>query len=683
MNSIVVASSEHSIQEALRVLLGETHILVPARTLPQLLNALVEHPVDIVIIDEFLENSDCVSVFQRMRQLSPDITCILLAVRTDTDMAREIRAKGVYDIIIKPFDKNSLLAAVDRALERSHLKQRLAATESATARTSPMPTVTGASGGEASPGHPRELQDSLRKFLKAVSEVLLPEKLHAPILDAVVEMFAINKAGLLLHDEKSQQMRLRAAVGIDAAVLNGYGVIPWTGMISWLKKHDRILNLDDPEFQVYSEEMLGIKKELDLLQGRICVPLAVRGRLIGVLILGKKVTGRRLSDSELEFLYLLSQQIASIIENAKQQRAVFVQKERFEEILQGVTSGLLATDSEGRLTIFNKAAEQILGIGAAEIMGQSVQRIGSLFADIVFRTLREGKAFHRHEMVYPPTKALLGTSTSLLTDSEGKSIGAVVLFTDLSTVKKPAGDSDDTWERCALCLAQEIKNPLVAIRTFTQLFPESYADENFRDEFSEIALKEIDKLDGIVERLLRFAQPLEVKAEPADINALLEEEVESIAEKAKAQRISVKKEFGTTNGHLLFDWNLLKEALDQIFHNALEAMPSGGILTVSTATRDYPSGSRDGAENGIPPGPVTEISIDDTGVGITPEEMPTLFKPFHTSKVKGMGLGLSISRRIVRGHHGDITVSSESNKGTSVKLILPQGVSEHVQDSRD
>jgi len=678
MNAIVIASSEHSIQEALRVLLGEEHILVPARTLPQLLNALVEHPVDIVIIDEFLENTDCVSVFQRMRTLSPDITCILLAVRTDTEMAREIRAKGVYDIVAKPFDKNALLAAVDRALERSHLRQRIAAAERAPAQMPPLPAVPGVPNGEASLAHPRELQESLRKFLKAVSDVLLPEKLHAPILDAVVEMFAINKAALLLHDEKSQQMRMKAAVGLDSAVLNGYGMIPWTGMISWLRKNDRILNLDDPELQVYSEEMLGIKKELDLLQGRICVPLVVRGRLMGVLVLGKKVTGRRLSDSELEFLYLLSQQIAAIIENAKQQQAVFVQKERFEEILQGVTSGLLATDSEGRLTIFNKAAEQILGLEAVEIMGQSVQRIGSLFADIVFRTLREGKAFHRHEMVYPPTKALLGISTSLLTDSEGKPIGAVVLFTDLSTVKKPAGDTDDTWERCALCLAQEIKNPLVAIRTFTQLFPESYADEKFRNEFSEIAIKEIDKLDGIVERLLRFSQPLEIKPESTDINSLLEEEIDRIVEKAKAQKVSVKKDFGTTNGRLLFDRNLLKEALGQIFHNALEAMPSGGTLTVSTATRDYPSSTRDVDENGIPPGPVTEISIDDTGIGITPEEMPILFKPFHTSKVKGMGLGLSISRRIVRGHHGDITVSSESNKGTSVKVLLPRGVAQNV-----
>ena len=70
---------------------------------------------------------------------------------------------------------------------------------------------------------------------------------------------------------------------------------------------------------------------------------------------------------------------------------------------------------------------------------------------------------------------------------------------------------------------------------------------------------------------------------------------------------------------------------------------------------------------------VAEISIADTGLGMGPEEMPNLFEPFHTSKVKGMGLGLAIARRIIRLHDGDIVISSESNKGTVVKVILPQG----------
>ncbi len=85
--------------------------------------------------------------------------------------------------------------------------------------------------------------------------------------------------------------------------------------------------------------------------------------------------------------------------------------------------------------------------------------------------------------------------------------------------------------------------------------------------------------------------------------------------------------------------------------------------------------------NGVPPGKVAEIMISDTGVGIPPEEMPDLFKPFHTSKVKGMGLGLSISRRIIREHSGDITVSSEPDKGTIVRVILPHGEVSDAQNS--
>ncbi len=675
MDVIVVASSEDSIQESLRMLLGDEHMLVSAGTLPQLLNAVVEQPVDLVILDEFLENTDCASVFQRLRSLCPDLTCIMLAVQTRSDMTREMRAKGVYDIVAKPFDKEALLAATTRALERARLIQRLAAFKEAPAQAPGRSVPLGTPPDERAVTQRSEMLDSLRKFLKAVADVSAPDRLHALVLDAVVEMFAVNRAALLLHSEDKLQMRMTAAVGIDTSALNGYRTVPWTSLVSWLRKYDQILNLDDPDARHDLDEMLPVRKELSLLQARICVPLAAKGRLIGALVLGRKVTGKRLSDTELEFLYLLSQQIAAIIENAKQHRAVFVQKERFEEILQGVTSGLMATDSDGRLIILNKAAEQILGLKASEVMGQNVQRVGSVFADIVFRTLRQEKSFCRQEVIDPATKLLLGITTSLLTDTGGQPIGAVILFTDLSTVKRPAEDIDDAWQRCALCMAQEIKNPLVAIRTFTQLFPESYADEKFRDEFSEIALKEIDKLDSVVERLLTFSQPLETRPELGDIHSLLEEGIDGILETAQSQNITMKKNFEIANGRLPFDRSLMSEALAQILRNALEAMPSGGTLTVSTKAGRYPDPQLVGQENGIPPGMVAEISISDTGTGISPEEMPNLFKPFHTSKVKGMGLGLAISRRIVREHSGDIFVSSEPNKGTEVKIVLPQGAS--------
>lgn len=677
MDVIVVASSEQSIQETLRMLLGEEHILVPAQTLPELMNALVEQPIDAVILDEFLENIDCSSVYRRLHSLLPDATCIMLAVQTNSEAAREMRSMGIYDIVAKPFDKNELTASISRALERSRLMARLAAAETERAKTSAGLAPPAMTSDNSSILQRREMLDLLRKFLKAISGVLEPERLNELVLEAVVEMFSINKATLLLYDEKTRQMRVRASIGLSPKRLIDYGAASWVGVAAWLGKHDQIFDLDSPETQTHSKETAGIRKEMELLQSRMCVPLVADGRLIGALAVGKKMTGRRFSDAEIEFLCLLSRQIAVIIENARRNRDVFVQKEKFEEILQGVNSGLFATDSEGRLLVFNKAAEQILELKASEVLGKSVQRIGSVFADIVFRSLREEKTLCRHEIVDPTTKTLLGISTSLLTDPGGKPIGAVALFTDLSTVsRRSAGTAEDAWQRCALCLAHEIKNPLVAIRTFAQLFPESYNDEKFREEFSEIAISEIDKLDGVVERLLRFAQPFELRSKPDDIHSLLEEEIAKMADAAKSRDVKFKKSFRFANGRISFDRDLMKEALEQILNNALEAMPSGGTLSISTSAALYPDPKATSSENGIPPGKVAEILIADTGAGIPPEEIPNLFQPFHTSKLRGMGLGLPISRRIVREHSGDITVSSEPDKGTIVKIILPHGATQ-------
>lgn len=681
MDVIVAASGEKSIQETLAILLGEGRIIVPATTLPELMNALVEQPVDVVILDEFLEGADCATTYDRLRSLLPDATCILLTLQADSQSAREMRAKGIYDIVSKPFDKDDLLASVTRALERSRLMARLAAAENAPPPTAGGETAPATPSNESWDVHRREILDSLRKILKAVTDLPEPESLYTRMLEAVVEIFSVNRATLLVHDADARQMRVSATIGLSSERLRHYRAAGWTSIIAWLRENEQMLDLDAQAAPFPSKKTIGIARELELLQSRVCVPLVAEGRLIGALAVGRKITGKRFSDAESEFLCLLSQQIAAIIESARHRRDVYVQKQKFEEILQGVSSGLFATDAEGRVLVFNKAAELILRLSASEVVGKSVQRIGSVFADIMLRSLREEKSLCRHEVVDPATKTPLGISTSLLTGPDGRSIGAVALFTDLTTIaERDAATTDKAWQRCALRLAHEIKNPLVPIRTFAQLFPESYNDEKFRDEFSAIAIKEIDRLDGVVERLLRFAQPLKPKSRPDDINSLLEEEIEKMADEAKSRDVELRKSFALENGGTPFDRELMREAIAQILRNALDAMPSGGTLSVSTSRAIYPDPKSPLSQDGIPPGNVAEILIADTGAGIPPEEMPDLFEPFHTSKLKGMGLGLPISRRIIKEHSGDIVVSSEPDKGTTVRIILPHGATENGQD---
>lgn len=675
MDVVVVASSENSIQESLRMLLGENYTVLVARTLPQLLAHVEERPIDVVILDEFLGNEHCVPVFDRLRAVTAEVTCIVLTVQTTSETTGELRAKGVYDIVAKPFDREALLSVVLRGMERSRLMAKLAAASKPARRRESAPA--GPALFERSRER-KEMLESLRKFLRAITDVLMPDRLYMLVLDAVVEMFALNKAVLLLWNDERQQMMMKASVGLNMTGLDN-DTASWNGLLDWLRRHDQILNLDDPDTDAEPEELIEASREMAFLQGSLCVPLSAKGRMIGILVLGRKVTGKRLSEVEIEFLYLLSQQIAAIIENARHHRAVLVQKERYKEILQGVTSGLIATDSGGRLLVLNKAAEQMLKVKASEITGSNVQRIGSVFADIINRTLREGKSFCRQEVIDPATKALLGISTSLLTDDAGKPIGAVALFTDLSTVKTHgAGEFEDAWQRCAHCMAQEIKNPLVAIRTFTQLFPQNYADEKFRGEFAEIALKEIDKLDGVVEKLLKFSQPLQLRMEPGDIISLVEESLDQALKDTGQQNFVVQKHFEAVNGRTVFDRNLLSEAFAQVFFNALEAMPSGGTLRISAGTRRNARSADSGRGNGVSAPVFTEICIADSGPGIPPEEISNVFRPFYSNKIKGMGLGLAISQKIIRGHSGDITISSEPNKGTIVRVMLPQGA---VQDA--
>lgn len=209
-------------------------------------------------------------------------------------------------------------------------------------------------------------------------------------------------------------------------------------------------------------------------------------------------------------------------------------------------------------------------------------------------------------------------------------------------------------------LAHEIRNPLVAIKTFTQLLPERLEDEEFRDRFLRIASGEVDRIAMLINELLDFARPSDPKFEPEDVNNILDGMILLISTEAKKKNIKITKNFDPNLPPINIDREQMKQVFLNILINAIEATPDNGEVTVKSRSFTKPNGER-----------YIQIEFKDTGHGIPKEYLEEIFNPFFTTKTTGSGLGLSISNQIVQEHKGYIHVESQINKGSSFFVNLP------------
>lgn len=207
-------------------------------------------------------------------------------------------------------------------------------------------------------------------------------------------------------------------------------------------------------------------------------------------------------------------------------------------------------------------------------------------------------------------------------------------------------------------MAHEIKNPLTVIKTFSEYLPQKLEDKAFLRKFAPMIAQEVERIDNLVHELLDFAKPANPILKPVNIHHLIDSTIEFLSNDCLRYQIKIYKNYSISSEVCtLLDQNQIKQALLNIFLNSIEAMKNGGRLDISTCFNiDQTS---------------MNIKVQDTGVGITSQDLQHIFDPFFTKKDNGTGLGLSITHEIIKKHGGKIFVESFPGKGTTFILELP------------
>jgi two-component system NtrC family sensor kinase len=209
--------------------------------------------------------------------------------------------------------------------------------------------------------------------------------------------------------------------------------------------------------------------------------------------------------------------------------------------------------------------------------------------------------------------------------------------------------------RLAAAIAHEVNNPLQAIRLYLELLAGRRNDEPRNREYLDVVQNQVDRIANIITRLLELYQPSGEAYTPVDLNALVKDLVALFSRRLRDSGISVELDLAEGLPPIIGARNGLRQVCLNVLLNAIEAMPDGGPLRItSQATGD-----------------AVCVSFVDSGIGIAPEDLPHVFDPFFSTKHDGAGLGLAASLRIVQEHGGDLAIESRPGSGTTVRLSLP------------
>jgi two-component system sensor histidine kinase PilS (NtrC family) len=390
------------------------------------------------------------------------------------------------------------------------------------------------------------------------------------------------------------------------------------------------------------------------------------------------------------FIYIVSFYIIAfltsyLVEKEKAARVLLSEKESaFDQldmlhrsIIESIDAGIMTIDLQGRIKSFNRAAEKITGFLFSEIRNKNINEIFKNLADSidgeadesrgsVFETDR--KPQKRYELTITSKDehpVILGFSHSNLINSKSQTIGKILIFQDLTTIKEMEREVERNKRlafigEMSAVLAHELRNPLASLSGSIQILQRDLELEGSDQRLMDIILRGKDQLEDLARDFLLLARPNPGDRTTINVKTIIDTIIESDRYGSDWNEPINIKEVWCDRNEVYGNEAEIRQALGNILINALQSMPEGGSLTIKTDTLD----NGDDKE-------FLKIYIEDTGVGIGEEHHEKILEPFYTTKETGTGLGLAIVNRVIESHGGKFTIDSKLNEGTQCTILLP------------
>ncbi len=563
----------------------------------------------------------------------------------------------LYDFVLFPSDTWMLEKILNRAWEKVKM---ISEGKTESQAYFPQPEQMQLAQGYPSRPWARVLSD----FSRALSNQLNKDRFLALFLDAVSELVPVAKLSVLLKSPYSDDYVVVAHRGLDPEVHEQFRFKAKEGIISWLAGEGRILQYSEVLAKKDCRHHADLMQEMKLLHATVCVPLVAYGKLNGVLCIGSKVAGTPFYEKELELLYTVCGNIAIALNDIDLHERLYNQKVYIESILQLMTSGVVAINKEDIITTFNHRAGEILSCEPGDMVDRDLRSLPSPLGDLLYETLSSGRSYHKKEVELPRGKLPLEISTYRMTSSGGDVLGSVMIIDDISTRKQAElerrqAEQIEVLNRFVGQLAHEIKNPMVAIQTFSEMLPEKYDDSCFRDFFSRTVKQELKKLNELIDQLSAFSSALLYKYEIVYARDLCDAAIKLLHEQGIGLYQALETGYCEENPRVVVDQLNVSRAFSYLIKYFFETLHEGGSVTVKTS-----------AESGETAG-VVKIIFSAAVKGVNPEDIKGMFDPLEIRPDNTISLGLPVSKKIIEDHGGELQVVQPDSKTLRFEVKLP------------
>lgn len=404
------------------------------------------------------------------------------------------------------------------------------------------------------------------------------------------------------------------------------------------------------------------------VKAALALPVSTKERMLAVVWLGYR-SAQQFEKSKLDFLSMLSSQVAVLLENARLFQEVESERSRLAAILESASDAVVVTDRDHRLLLVNPAAEQAFGVRARAVLGAKIDQ-AHLAPEAVDAILAEPATGRGPREVLLPDGRVLYANVSEIRDSEGERAGRVAVMRDITHFK----NLDEMKSEFLATVSHDLRAPLTFMRGYANRLDAVGELNETQESYVQNILHGVQRIDDLVADLLdlsRIEAGLGVERGPCHLGLVLAEAVSGLRSRAIAKDISLRIQgpgdsaAGGADMIVRGDRALIRQAVINLLDNAIKYTPAGGTVSAELSVHMHKGDRR------------ALITVADTGIGIAPDEQARLFEKFYRTKrgdqadASGTGLGLAIVKSIVERHKGKVWVESRLDEGSTFYISLP------------
>jgi signal transduction histidine kinase/DNA-binding response OmpR family regulator len=594
-------------------------------------NILQGNPPDLIITGNRLEGTDFIEQARKLIERYPFIPIILLPDKHSDKLAIDAFRQGFFDYLEPPIRAQDIQNTVDRALKRRRKMEDLIRLATAKGTKELLQKVNGL--------------EAIQRIGHKVTSTLDLDSILTAVVDAAVELTGAEEGSLLLLDESSGELYVRASRNIQEELVSTLRLPIHDSLVSQVMRTGKPLLLD--------EETPKKIKTSYLVYNIVYMPLVVHDRIIGVLEVDNRKSRKPFSAYKVALVNAMADYAAIAIDNANLFSHSESERNKLESILTGIGEGVLVADNDRRLILINQKAIDDFRIKEKNLVGKRIR-------DVIE---------HQELLDFLRETPLTSSSRAELTLDDGRvlnilltplpNIGLVITMQDITHLK----ELDRIKSDFVNTVSHDLRSPLTAILGYVELIDRVGPVNDQQKEFIRRVQFSVHNITTLINDLLdlgRIEAGFDSRNEVVPVSEIMHYALDSLRNRATEKSQKLIHDIPDDLPQILGNPVRLRQVISNLILNAIKYTPEGGTVTVKAH-----------AEGGQ-----IILQVIDNGIGIPPADQPYIFDKFYRASnlptnTPGTGLGLAIVKSIIENHLGRVWVDSTLGQGTTFTIVLP------------